>query len=86
MTLTIRLSEEVELKLAQQASAEGVDVATFVEELVSQTILEACDQQTQPQLSPAEFTAQLKSIAAMHPASIGGVDDSRESIYEDGGE
>ncbi len=82
MIISINLPEEVESALAEQARARGLDVASLVQEIVTEQVSESCESK-RPRRSHEEFMNNLQKIIDLTPASTGHVDDSRESIYED---
>ncbi|MDZ4684248.1 MAG: hypothetical protein SH850_04110 [Planctomycetaceae bacterium] len=85
MNVNLELSAEIESTLRRQAAASGVDVATFVSEVVTER-LAAEPQPMMRAASHEEFMAKLRRIIDRHAGFTGQMDDSRESIYAVRGE
>ncbi len=75
-----QLPTEIETTLRRREAAVGKDVATFVQEVVSERLAEMASVGTGA-TSHVEFAAKVREIIHLHPVSNGSVDDSRESIY-----
>jgi hypothetical protein len=84
MNVSINFPEAIETNLRRRAAAAGMDVATFVQEVVSERLAE--DSMPTRAQSHEEFLSKLQGIIALHPKSSGFVDDSRDSIYAGRGE
>jgi hypothetical protein len=84
MNVSITLPDNVEAELARRAAAAGMDVATFVRDVVVDSLAEGAESETLD--SHVDFMAKLDRIIQLHPRSTGPVDDSRESIYAGRGE
>jgi hypothetical protein len=92
MTVIITLPPETEAKLVNQAAASGKDVSTFVREAVEAKLsggngAVAPDNKSNDQWQE-EFNAWMRDVEGRRSVYPHGfvVDDSRESIYEAGGE
>ncbi|RJP42118.1 MAG: hypothetical protein C4547_00715 [Phycisphaerales bacterium] len=85
MTLQIPLSPEAEVRLREQATAAGKDLATFVLEVVEERVAGTNGLNT-PALSPQQWSREWHEWAASHRRLDRAVDDSRESIYAGRGE
>jgi hypothetical protein len=89
MTLTIEFAPEVEAGLLAQAQAEGMDVANYVQTLVSGQVLtkKAADfSQPARELSFKQRRQNLQSWAKSHASNSIVLSDeamSRESMYGD---
>lgn len=86
MTLTISLPTEIELALRERALAVGLDVETFVTNVVKDEVADDVAMEPRRRMSHEEFRARLQRIIDLHPVSHHFVDDSRESIYAGRGE
>lgn len=75
-----QLPTEIETTLRRREAAVGKDVATFVQEIVSERLAEIASVETGV-TSHEEFMAKVREIIQVHAVSNGSVDDSRESIY-----
>ena len=80
MNVSINFPAEIETNLRRRAAAAGKDVATFVQEVVSERLAEDLIPLARVE-SHEEFLSKLRGIIALHPKSNGSIDDSRESIY-----
>jgi hypothetical protein len=88
MTITISLSSHVEATLRERAAAEGKDVAGVAEELIEQAVASQPSDSVATGQWAARFAAWMATVdrrAANYPPGFR-ADDSRESIYEGGGE
>ena len=83
MTITLRLSAEVELRLREVAARHGLTVDAYVQRLAEQSVSAARDPAAIPQ---AEWEAEFRAWAASHKPLPYLVDDDRESIYAGRGE
>jgi hypothetical protein len=88
MALTLELPAELEQSLRQRAAANGQDVASFVGQVVAESLgLTAEPAVVAPSVtSRQEFQARLQRIIDRHAGTQGRLDDSRESIYSGRGE
>ena len=68
------------------ALAAGLDVETFVTNVVKDEVADDIAMQPRRRMSHEEFRARLQRIIDLHPVSHHFVDDSRESIYAGRGE
>ncbi|MEI8381172.1 MAG: hypothetical protein WCJ09_13670 [Planctomycetota bacterium] len=85
MNVNISFPTEIETTLRRRAAAVGKDVATFVQEIVSERLAEVASVDSGT-TSHEEFMVKVREIVQLHPVSKGSVDDSRESIYAGRGE
>lgn len=91
MTISITFPAEIETTLRRQAAATGKDLATYVQDVVTESLVQddlVQDDEAVPvrRPSPAEFAQRLESWIALHPILDHAIDDSRESIYAGRGE
>ena len=85
MNLNFDLPDEFENVLRRRAAAAGTDLATFICQVVIESLVD--EDKDQPRtISPAEFSRRLDSWIALHPVLDHPIDDSRESIYAGRGE
>jgi hypothetical protein len=82
MNVSIDLSAEMMEELSRQAAVEGVDVPTFLREVVEEK-LKSEDRMSIRRRSPKDFDRLLDEIIKLHPVTTTFVDDSRDSIYPD---
>ena len=66
MNVSINFSADIETMLLRRASAAGTDVATLVQELVTERLAEDSPPPTKAD-SHAEFMAKLQRVIEMHP-------------------
>ncbi len=85
MSLSVSFPAEVEAVLRQRASALGIDVNTFVREIVFEEVA-TIPTNRKRQESHIEFMARLDAMIQRHGIRCGNFDDSRESIYAGRGE
>ena len=85
MDVNVHFSPEIEAILVRRAAAAGQDVASFVEEIVAENLVED-SVPVRSAASHAEFKARLQEVIDLHPVRNGTADDSRESIYAGRGE
>ena len=83
--MTITLPIELEFALRQHSALAGKDIETYVREILSEEVSDQPTKNVRTQ-SHEEFVAKLRGIIALHSASNGKMDDSRESIYAGCGE
>jgi hypothetical protein len=91
MTLNLKLSNEAETKLREQAKAAGKDVEGYVRDTIEEKLaLAPANLQTQTSSPPNakdEWLARFDSWVNSHPIRPNvELDDSRESIYAGRGE
>ena len=80
MNVNFDLPDEFENVLSRRAATAGTDLATFVRQVVTESLIDADEDQPRT-ISPAEFSRRLDSWIALHPVLDHPIDDSRESIY-----
>ncbi len=85
MNVSISIPSEIEATLRRRAAAVGKDVATFVQEIISERLAEVASVDSGA-TSRKEFAVKVREIIHLHPVSNESVDDSRESIYAGRGE
>lgn len=85
MTISIEIPPEIEQELRRRAEALGEDLATYVRQVVTESVNETVDP-PKPKRSAEEFARRLDAWTALHPVLDHAIDDSRESIYEGRGE
>ncbi|HEY6345647.1 MAG TPA: hypothetical protein VIY49_29460 [Bryobacteraceae bacterium] len=91
MTITLKLTPEVEAGLLTRAQAEGLGVSDYVQHLVLEKIAARPDVAARPayELPPEEwirkFDAWTESHAALNLPPLFDEDISRESIYRERG-
>ncbi len=83
--MTITLPIELESALRERAALVGKDIETYVREILTDEVSDQLTKNVRTQ-SHEEFVAKLRGIIALHSASNGKMDDSRESIYAGCGE
>lgn len=86
MTLTIELSVELEDIIRQRASRAGIDIETFVSNLVANELGDEMDTPPRHKVSHEEFQRRLDQFIRDYGVHNGNFDDSRESIYAGRGE
>ena len=86
MTLHIELPIEIEHAVRERALASGVDVATYVVNIVKDDVAEELVTPRKRRMSHEEFRNRIDRLIASHGIRHGHVDDSRESIYAGRGE
>ena len=91
MNISVNFPAEIETTLRRQAAATGKDLATYVRDVVTESLVQdhlVQDDEAVPtrRPSPAEFAQRLDSWIALHPILDHAIDDSRESIYAGRGE
>lgn len=86
MTLELQLSTEIEAKLRQRATTEGVDLADFVLRAVAEKLADADSKLGSPAPNAKEWGDKLRKLIELHPTAASTVDDSRDSIYAGRGE
>lgn len=86
MTLQIHLPSELEAVIRERAIASGIDIETYVLNVMKDDVAEELATPATRRMSHAEFQARLQRIIERHPVSQHVVDDSRESIYAGRGE
>ncbi|MCU0708207.1 MAG: hypothetical protein MUF23_07950 [Pirellula sp.] len=82
MSLQITIPPQLEQAIAKRAADVGVDVQTYVVDILAESISESLI----PPVLTSEFVAQLNRISELHKNAPGTFDDSRESIYSGCGE
>jgi predicted transcriptional regulator len=87
MTLTIRLAPELEDRLREVATQQGLDVNEYVRRLIEQHLPapESTSRSHWNTLSPEEWSRAIDEWAQSHDTSIPLLSDeavSRESFYE----
>lgn len=82
MNVSIDVSAEIMDELSRQAADEGVDVPTFVREVVEERLKSDHDRTTLRR-SARDFDRLLDEIIELHPVTRTFVDDSRQSIYRE---
>jgi hypothetical protein len=85
MTLNIHLPADVERTIRERASAAGVDLETYVTNIVKEEIAVAPEVKS-PVPPPSSYAERLQAWIALHPVLDHPIDDSRESIYAGRGE
>lgn len=84
MIFSVDFPTEIEKALERQAAASGVDVPTFVRQLVTERVAigeqRDVDDASRKQTG-SQFAERLKRWIDLHPTGVSIVDDSRESIY-----
>jgi hypothetical protein len=83
MNITLRLTPEVERRLAGQAARSGMTVAEYLERLAGRAAAAGIAVVATPQES---WEAEWRSWAASHQKLPSVVDDDRECIYAGRGE
>lgn len=86
MTLHITLPAEIEHAVRERAFHAGLDVETFVTNVVKDEVADDLATPRKRRMSHEEFQSRLQKIMERHPISQHVVDDSRESIYAGRGE
>lgn len=85
MRIDLELPAEVEAILRRRATAAGIDLETFVRQVVIDSLVKDSSRPA-AQASAAKFERRLEAWTALHPVLDHAIDDSRESIYEGRGE
>jgi hypothetical protein len=91
VTITLKLTPEVEAGLLARAQAEGLGVSDYVQHLVLEKIAAQPEAAARPayELPPEEwirkFNAWTESHAALNLPLLSDADISRESIYRERG-
>ncbi|MDB5387186.1 MAG: hypothetical protein JWM11_2832 [Planctomycetaceae bacterium] len=80
MSVNIDLPADVENILRRRAAAVGEDLASFLSQLVTESLVED-DEGVPEAISEVELAQRLDAWIALHPVLDRVVDDSRESIY-----
>ncbi len=86
MNISISFPAAIETTLRRRAAATGKDVATYVQDVVAESLVQDAEAVQARRLSPSEFAERLESWIALHPILDHAIDDSRESIYAGRGE
>lgn len=86
MTLHITLPPELEHAVRERALHAGLDVETFLTNVVKDELADDLATPRKRRMPHEEFQARLRKIIERHPISQHVVDDSRESIYAGRGE
>lgn len=81
MNLIVNLPADLEATLKKRATEAGVDLSTYVVQM-----LRAEDLAQVPSVSDEQFASGLAKLRAIHQQANPNFDDSRESIYGDRGE
>ncbi len=80
MNVSVSFSDKIEGALRRQAAAVGKDVATFVQEIVTEQVAEIESESTANN-SREGFAERSAAWIKLHPVLDHAIDDSRESIY-----
>lgn len=83
MNITLRLDQEVERRLKEEAARNGLTVEEYIQRLAEHCVSANRDPAAIPQ---EEWEAQFRAWAASHKPLPYIVDDDRESIYAGCGE
>ena len=86
MSVNINFPADVETTLRHRAAAAGKDLATYVQDVVAESLLDGDQTLPHQQSTPIEFERRLNAWIALHPVLDHAIDDSRESIYAGRGE
>ena len=86
MTLNIQLPSGIEDAVRERALASGVDIETYIINMVKEDVLYEIPSLPKRRMSHEEFRARLDRIIQSHGISNGHFDDSRDSIYAGRGE
>lgn len=90
MQLNVSLPAEIETALRRRAAAAGLDLETFVTNVVTEEVTEEVAEEPTPKpraaRSSAKYAERLKAWIDLHPVLDHVIDDSRESIYAGRGE
>ncbi len=78
MNLLVNLPADLEKTLQKRASEAGVDLSTYVVQM-----LRADELPQVPEVTDEQFTSGLAKLKAIHQNANPNFDDSRESIYGD---
>jgi hypothetical protein len=84
MNINLELPPDVESTLRREAAASGLDVATFVSDVVTERL--TAELPVPRAMSHEEFMARLRRVIALFAGPKRQMDDSRESIYAGRGE
>lgn len=86
MNIQLNLPADYEQALQQQAAAQGRDVDTYIQDLVTESLADEVESRRKKTKKRGDFVEWLDAWIARHPKLDHAVDDSRESIYEGRGE
>jgi plasmid stability protein len=86
MQLNVSLPTEIENALRRRAAAAGMDLETFVTNVVTEEVAEEPMPTPRASRSSAKYAERLKAWIDLHPVLDHVIDDSRESIYAGRGE
>ena len=85
MTLQIHLPSELEAVIRERAIASGIDVETYVLNVMKDDVIDELPSPPRGESTEA-FMSRLREMVLRHAVRSGHVDDSRESIYAGCGE
>lgn len=86
MNVSVNLPTDLENAVRQRATAVGLDIETYIVNIVKEDMSDFVASQSERELSHEEFRALLDERIQLHGISNGQLDDSRESIYAGRGE
>lgn len=86
MTLNINLPANLEYALRERATEAGVDIETYILNVVKEEIAPESSVPLGGRITHDEFRSKLDQIIQRHGINNGRFDDSRESIYAGRGE
>ena len=86
MKIRIQLPLGIEDAVRERALAAGVDVETYIANLVKGDVQGGMPSPPKQRMSHEEFRARLDTIIQSHGINNGHFDDSRDSIYAGRGE
>ena len=80
MNLNIEIPEDVGNVMRKRAEAAGIDLETFVGQVVIETAKET-DPEPLPKTKVDEFVRRQNAWVKLHPRLDHAIDDSRDSFY-----
>ena len=82
MNVEINLPVEIESQLRRKAAAAGIDVGSFVKQIVTERLSESQSDEKSTGVSPDDFAVRQAAWVKLFPVLDHVIDDSRESFYE----
>jgi hypothetical protein len=81
MDVSINFPDELENALRRMSAAAGIEIGTFVKQIVVERSAEHHTHATSASISPQVFAERQAEWVKLHPILDHAIDDSRDSLY-----